>query len=408
MKKVLYISYDGMTDPLGQSQVMPYLVGLSSQGYHFTILSFEKKSRYEKERKIIERVAAGSAISWRPLFFTKNPPVLSKIYDRWKLKRTVRKLMKEQPFDMIHCRSYIAAEAGLWLKKKYGIKFLFDMRGFWADEKIDSGSWNQSNFFFRRVYRHYKKKEKQFLLAADGIVSLTHAAKAELLKNKEYSHLDIDVIPCCADLDHFDYKNIRSDFAAGLREQTGIPAESKIITYLGSVGGWYMVDEMFDFLKRLLVKRPEFVMLFLTKDDPGAVKERAAARGIPPDKMVVLYAGRNELPDYLSLSDCSIFFIRPTYSKIASSPTKHGELMGMGIPVICNSIGDTGQVINESHSGIIVTEFTEAAYDQAADKMNELLAMSKENIRQGAFTFFDLEKGVIQYITIYKKIFRQL
>ena len=44
-KKVLYITYDGMTDPLGQSQVLPYLVGLSEKGYKFTILSFEKKER---------------------------------------------------------------------------------------------------------------------------------------------------------------------------------------------------------------------------------------------------------------------------------------------------------------------------------------------------------------------------
>ncbi len=30
---ILYISYDGMTDPLGQSQVLPYLKGLAKKGY---------------------------------------------------------------------------------------------------------------------------------------------------------------------------------------------------------------------------------------------------------------------------------------------------------------------------------------------------------------------------------------
>jgi len=52
MKNVLYISYDGMTDPLGQSQVLPYLVNLSASGYNFTILSCEKKKKYKKNKEI--------------------------------------------------------------------------------------------------------------------------------------------------------------------------------------------------------------------------------------------------------------------------------------------------------------------------------------------------------------------
>ena len=78
MKKVLYISYDGMTDPLGQSQVLPYLAFLSMQGYSFTILSFEKKARLEKERDVVQGIMRKYGITWVPLSFTKNPPVLSK------------------------------------------------------------------------------------------------------------------------------------------------------------------------------------------------------------------------------------------------------------------------------------------------------------------------------------------
>ena len=52
MKKILFLSYDGMTDPLGQSQVIPYLEGLSKSGYGITILSFEKKERFKKMKII--------------------------------------------------------------------------------------------------------------------------------------------------------------------------------------------------------------------------------------------------------------------------------------------------------------------------------------------------------------------
>lgn len=393
-----------MTDPLGQSQVLPYLSALASQGYRFTILSFEKKSRFEKEKEVIKKITEAAGICWHPLFFTKNPPILSKVYDRKRMNNLAHKLCRQQRFDLVHCRSYVAAEVGLQLKREYGLKFLFDMRGFWADEKVDNGQWKLSNPLYRRVYRHYKTKENEFLKKADGIISLTSAAKDDLLKKPDYDRLEINVIPCCADLDHFNYRHIKKDFTDGLREQAGIAPGKKVISYLGSIGGWYMTGEMFRFFNRLVDKHPEFVMLVLTKDDPVLVKKQAAEKGIPADKLVVLYAGRNELPDYISLSDCSIFFIRPTYSKIASSPTKHAELMGMGVPVICNDIGDTGKIIDESQTGLVVRDFTDKEYDRIISKIEQLMAIDKEHIRHSAIKYFDLGKGAGDYLQVYKRI----
>jgi len=123
-------------------------------GYQFVVLSFEKKGRYQKEKKEVEKITSGADIKWIPLWFTSKPPVLSKIYDRWKLKRRVSKICKEQKIDIVHCRSYVAAEAGVEVKKKYGTKFLFDMRGFWADEKVDNGQWDQKKYLFRRIYNY--------------------------------------------------------------------------------------------------------------------------------------------------------------------------------------------------------------------------------------------------------------
>jgi hypothetical protein len=48
-KHILYITYDGLTDFLGQSQVLPYILGLEEKGYRFSILSFEKKREIRKQ-----------------------------------------------------------------------------------------------------------------------------------------------------------------------------------------------------------------------------------------------------------------------------------------------------------------------------------------------------------------------
>src|SRR5947209_1212375 len=94
-RNILYITYDGLTDPLGQSQILPYIKGLSQYGYRFTIVSFEKKERFQKEKEIVEKLIKESNIIWIPLWFTSRPPLLAKFYDALKMKLKAIALQKE-------------------------------------------------------------------------------------------------------------------------------------------------------------------------------------------------------------------------------------------------------------------------------------------------------------------------
>lgn len=403
-QRILYITYDGLTDPLGQSQILPYLCGLADNGYAITIVSFEKRDRYRRESAIVQGIVNKAAITWEPLFFTAKPPVLAKIYDRFRMRQKVVRLYKTEQYHLIHCRSYVPAEMGLFLKQKFGTKFLFDMRGFWADEKVDNGQWDLKKVLYRNIYRHYKKQEKAFLLQADGVISLTHAAKDYLLAQPPYKELAINVIPCCADLKHFDYNNIDSSKVETLRQQLKIEADAKVMVYLGSIGGWYMTKEMFLFFKILHDRHPEFLMLVLTKDDVTIVKKQASEAGVPAEKVRVSYAARKELPHYLALCSHSIFFIRNTFSKTASSPTKHAELMGMGIPVICNTIGDTGNIIKATNTGMLVDAFDKPGLESRIAEVLALKQISKAHIRKSALELFDLESGIQKYREVYKRL----
>jgi glycosyltransferase involved in cell wall biosynthesis len=401
---VLYISYDGLTDPLGQSQVLPYLTGLSKEGYSFTVLSFEKKEKLNKEGDLIRKLTAEAGINWVPLSFTAKPPILAKMYDRYRMWRTAVSLHRKYGFQMTHCRSYVSAEVGLRMKRRFGIKMLFDMRGFWADEKIDNGQWDLSKPLYKTIYNHYKQKEKEFLLEADGIVSLTQAAKDHLLQDPAYRHLSIEVIPCCADLDHFDYSKVNDAKKAALRKQLQIPPGARVISYVGSFGGWYMSKEMFAFVKLVQEQFPDYYFLFLTKDDKEKVKQEAVAAGLDISKLRVLYVARPDMPAHIALSDCSLFFIRNTFSKTASSPTKHAELMGMGIPVICNTIGDTGNIITATQTGLLVDSFDERTLLSAVGQLKATEQTNKAYIRQCAMGLFDLQTGVQKYLFLYKNI----
>ena len=404
MKNVLYITYDGLTDPLGQSQILPYLKELTKEGFQITILSFEKKNRFEKEKEIVYKVVDSSRINWIPLQFTSNPPVLSKIFDRWKLKQRAFRICRKEKFDAIHCRSYVASEIGLKIKREFKIPFLFDMRGFWADEKVDNGQWDQKHFFYRFIYRYYKRKERAFLLNADAIITLTQAARDYLLSQPGFEHLVIDVIPCCADMDYFDYHNISPEKISSVKSDLKIPGTAKVLTYSGSIGGWYLTKDMFTFFKMLTELDPDYVMLILSKDDAAKIAAEAMASGIPKNKVFITYSDRNHLPAFLALSTVGIFFIRNTFSKMASSPTKHAELMAMGIPVICNAIGDTGSIVKDTKTGIVVDELTKNSFQNALKGIKELEEINKELIRASAFSRFDLALGIRKYSEIYNRI----
>jgi glycosyltransferase involved in cell wall biosynthesis len=400
----LYISYDGLTDPLGQSQILPYLEGLSKYEFQFFVLSVEKRRRYHTEKETVKNITDAAGIKWTPLWFTSKPPLLSKVYDRWKLKYNALKLFKQEKFDMIHCRSYIAAEIGLLFKRKFGTKFLFDMRGFWADEKKDS-SWNISNPIFKAVYKYYKKKEKQYLQYSDYIISLTEAGKKEMMTWSSYNpSTPISVIPTCTDMGLFSLTS--KEQKKNSRQNLGISNGTLVISYLGSVGTWYMLDEMLILFRTIKKKYQDAIFLFVTPTDKNLIAHTIDKLELNPKDFIIVKARRLEVPFLVKASDINVSFIRPVYSKISSSPTKLGEVLSMGIPVICNGgVGDVEEIVRNTASGYVVKNFTEDEFDKAIAAIPGLLNKSSSDIRDRAEDMFSLKKGIQLYLKSYQSIF---
>lgn len=401
-KRVLYITYDGLTDPLGQSQILPYIKGLSAKGYSFTVLSFEKADRFEKEKKLIEKLTAESDITWVPLTFTSKPPMLSKFYDAIRMAKKAVQLQKQHGFAIAHCRSYIAADVGLYLKRKFGVKFIFDMRGFWADEKKDGGSWNMNNPIFKQVYRYYKNKEKRYLQNADYIITLTEAGKREMSTWKALNKkVPLQVIPCCTDMDHFTLTSAAQKKQA--KESLGLTEAYPVISYLGSVGTWYMLDEMLLFFKRLKAAYPSAKFLFITHTERSIIEEAINRFYLSKNDFIIKEASRSQVPSLIKASDVNLSFIKPVYSKISSSPTKLGEVLSMGIPVISNSgVGDVKEIIESSQAGLVLDGFTDADFDKAVNILPQLIEIEPAAIRNAAADIYSLNKGVGLYAAAYK------
>ncbi|HKP34629.1 MAG TPA: glycosyltransferase [Sphingomicrobium sp.] len=400
---MLYLSYDGMCDPLGGSQVLPYLTGLAKRGHRISLISFEKRDRTAAERAVVERMCAEAGIDWHPVPYHKRPPVISTLYDLCRMERLAARLHREQGFDLVHCRSYLPALFGLRMKRRHGVRFLFDMRGFWADERVDGRIWNLANPAFKAVYRYFKRREAEFLSQADHIVSLTEEGRKILLaRRKDRAGPPITVIPCCVDFAAF--PPVTAEARSAARQALAIEPEARVAAYLGSFGSWYMVEEMLAFFRAQLERDPGAIFLVISREPADQIVATAAANGVPRDRLVVRSASRADVPKLAAAADYGLFFIQPVFSKKASSPTKMGEFLALELPMVTNGdVGDVARIIAETGAGVLVEAFEDRAYRTALEQL-ERLRPDMTRWRQASRRWFDLQTGIDRYDSIYRSL----
>jgi glycosyltransferase involved in cell wall biosynthesis len=385
---------------VGASQILPYIKGLSKNGTRFFVISFEKPDRLDEGRQRVQTELDESGIVWWTFGYTKRPPVLSTMFDLRKMKKAAKQICNENKVDFIHARSYISGLAAHHIFKKKQIPFLFDMRGFWADERIDGGIWNLRNPIYKVIYRFFKRKEKQMLVDAQQVVSLTFAGKDVLTNDWGIDSSKIEVIPCAADYNHF----ARPENAVLDRARTkyNLPKiVGKTLIYTGSTGTWYMLREMADFYGIFRNHFPQSRFVLCVNEVSEAVK--AIEQQFPNEVHVFERVARNEMPQMLSLADFSIMFIKPSFSKKASSPIKLAESLAVGVPAICNvGVGDLGSVENDGF-GLLIRNFSPEAYSAICQKI-AAIPFESTNLRSASSEMYELSNNIARYQNLYSKM----
>lgn len=406
-RRVLFISYNGMLDPLGQSQVLPYLRELSNKGVDFTLLSFERAVAFENEGPArcaeLKLELAQKNIEWHWLRYHQTPSIPATAYDVLKGILYAKRLVKKNRIEMVHARSHIAATIALALKKQLGVKFIFDIRGLMAEEYVDANHWKHNSLPFRIS----KIMERRALAAADGIVTLTEKIWPiirdwEGLRGRSVHH---EVVPCCADLKAFKFNSLEREKR---RAELGL-GDRLTVVYSGSIDGWYLTEEMADFFGYVLRTDPSAHFLWLTPFKHDRVTNLMSERGISPDKYTVKAVLPADVPSYLSAADVGLAFIRSCFSKQASSPTKNAEYLACGLPVIINAgVGDSDVLVTQAEIGALVENLTDAGYSKAMTTIQKLLS-EREALRVAtrdtAVKFFDVGRvGVEGYARLYERV----
>ena len=391
--RILYISYDGALEPLGQSQILPYIRELASLGAVITLISFEKRTDIKDLRRVqtLQTELSFRGVRWIYLNYHKRPSLLATSFDLLVCLVQAVVLVRRDQVQVIHARSYVPALAAWLLKRLLGTRFIFDMRGFWADERIDGGLWPSGGF----LYRLTKRLENCLLKDADEVVTLTNRARLTVEQWPSIGTPRVTVIPTCVDLQRF---------SVSARNEP--PNPSPVFIYTGSLGTWYLLGEMALFVEQAINRFYRTRFLIVT----GSVREAASGMelaGLAPDAVTVVSVAPSEMPKWLAKADAGLAFIKPSWSKQASCPTKIGEYLAMGLPVVVNdAVGDMKELIGTKGVGVVLSEFSTDAYDRALDQLETLWADPKLafRCRRVAETNFSLELGVDRYRAIYQRL----
>jgi len=386
---VLYLTYDGLSSGLAQSQILPYIWGLVEKGHQFTIVSCEQGTVDQHTIHKLKEYGVG----WYsvPYLFRYKP--FHAIYNINRLRQLARQVYQQRKYDIIHGRSQLASFIGLQIKKE-STRLLYDMRGFWADERVEGGIWDTNRWLFRRAYKYYKNQETQLLRKADHIVVLTHAAKNYILQ-QQLTYRSLSVIPCCVDEEKFNPNRFTEEDRWKIRQQLDIPVDAPVLVYVGSLGTWYMLDEMKAFFQVFLSFYPNAYFLILTKDADTAHNLLADLNS----QVRILSVSSADVPMYLQATDYGIFFIRPSFSKTGSSPIKLAELWAMNKPVFCNGgYGDIDYLWEKYHLTGLIHNFSIDDYHSAIESF---VSAPIRNFRSIGHSVFALDWGVEAYHRIY-------
>ena len=404
-RRVLFISYNGMLDPLGQSQVLPYLRELAKRGVRFTLLSFERDKAFTPDgvthcAQLREKLKT-EGIEWHWLRYHQRPSIPATIYDVMAGYRKAAALVRRNRIEMVHARGHIPATIALALKRRFGTKMIFDLRGLMAEEYVDANHWQEGGL----PYRLTKAAERRILAATDGIVALTERIwpiikEWEGLRGRAVEH---EVIPACVDLSLFEFS---AEERVRRRAELGLDDRLTMV-YSGSLDGWYLTEEMADFFASYLKRDGRAHLLWLTTGSHERVRELMAARTVTEKNFSVLAVASRQVPSYLAAADIGLAFIKRCFSKLASSPTKNGEYLACGLPLVINAgVGDSDALINDWKAGVLIKEFTDEAFAQAGRDVDAAVQdpEARRHARSVAEQVFDLKIAGERYAALYERV----
>lgn len=399
--RILYLSMDGVLDPLGRSQIIAYLRGLAKLGFAYTLVSLERKpalanvAAVEATRRELEALH----VRWICGRYFWGGGLL-RVAANWTnmlrlaLNAARQTAERERP-NLVHARAHVAGSVALAIHTITGTPFLFDMRSYWVDEQAHARRWFSNRF----AYRFGKWIERKMLRAASGVVTLNRMIAADLQAGvlREQPAKPMVVIPTCADYELFSPDRplsgaVPSDVLERLRGKL-------VIGWVGAINKNYYPAESLTLFRYLIELRPDAHLLCLTQQQ-DEMRRLLDAHAVPQAATTVASARHEDAGEWLRRMHWGLLLLVETFSSRGAMPTKLAEFLAAGVrPIVHGCNQEVRERIRAAGSGLLLAGLSEADLRAAARQIAQtpLDEHVTRAARDATRPYFSLEAGVASY-----------
>ncbi|MFH0794359.1 MAG: glycosyltransferase [bacterium] len=298
---------------------------------------------------------------------------------------------------VIHARSYIPGLVGLFYKRIFGVRLLWDPRGLIPEELSLARGWGDENW----RYRTWKRLERRLLAGSSTTLVLSRPFGQHY--EKIHPRGRYVVTPCCVDTEMF-----RFDPDARGRRRGELRAEgrSMVVFSLGCYVPYQGLETALEIFREIHSLRPEWLLLIMTPD-ADEVRRAVVESRISEEDFRVCTASFGEMPGYLSTADLALLVrVRSVVSEVAS-PVKFAEYLACGLPVVATpGIGETEAVLRKFGAGIVVDpqvpDSMRASLESCLAQSTQQRAEVREGARTAAVRVYSWDNYLSTYRMLYK------
>ncbi len=326
---------------------------LASLGIRVVIVSFIQKPKKQKflswflqlrrfKRRIDQATRAKLYVVPTSDFFelTVTPGQQQSILD------PLVRIARENGVTIMHGQALYSFMHILRANDRIGAKILFDIHGV-APEETEMTGGHPSRI------KAVTNWEIDALKKADVRIFVSSKMKSFFDRKYGFSNLPYTVIPCCVHPEKF-----RMPHETRMAKKARLGLEKKfIVLYLGTLSAWQWPKAMFSLFSQIYRERSDALFYLLL---PHYEHEKARSflreHDLPEKSFRMEEVPHSEVGEYIGLGDVGLLLREPSPVNYVSSPTKFGEYLAAGVPVIATAdIGDSSGMLTADRVGLIVS-----------------------------------------------------
>lgn len=306
------------------------------------------------------------------------------------ITRPLIALAKRHKVNIIHGQALYSAMHILRANKRVGGKVVFDVHGAAPEETEMAGG------HVERV-KHLEEWEQEALRTADLRVFVSNRMHDFFKDKYRLPDLPHIVLPCCVHNDRF---QMAEDIRLSKRKILGIQ-DKFVFLYLGTLSVWQWPEAMFSLFAQFYQKRPDslFYLLLPTSDHEKALSF-LKKHNLPATSFIVDEVPHNEVGSVIGVADAGLLLRKSHPVNQVSSPTKFGEYLAAGVPVIAtHNIGDTSDLIEKENLGLLISATGDVVRSDHLERITAFVHDIQQNRQAWAERCMSTSSAQLDWIT---------